>query len=122
MNLQDEEIVLDGWRSKTGSGKKDDIRSYGRIGDKTGVPGDKLEKDYVDDEPLTRLGRMRMIRNKMTASRKKFQFKPVDEDLKLREIRMRTKTLKGERIIHSSKMENKEVQIEDDKVIVGADV
>ena len=122
MNLQDEEIILDGWRSKKGFGKKDDIRSYGRIGDKTGVPGDKLEKDYVDDEPLTRLGRMRMIRNKMTASRKKFQFKPVDEDLKLREIRMRTKTLKGERIIHSSKMENKEVQIEDDKVIVGADV
>ena len=63
-----------------------------------------------------------MIRNKMTISRKKFQFQPVKEDLRLTEVRMRTKTLKGERIIHASRLENKEVQVEDDKVIVGADV
>ena len=58
----------------------------------------------------------------MTISRKKFQFQPVKEDLRLTEVRMRTKTLRGERIIHARRLENKEVQVEDDKVIVGADV
>ena len=110
-----DETIPDGGRSETEFTKKDDIRSYGRVGDKTGVPNERVEKEYVDDEPLTRFGRMRMVRNKMSVSRKKFKFQPIKEELRLKEIRRRTKTLRGEKIIHASKMENKEVQIEDEK-------
>ena len=65
---------------------------------------------------------MRMMRTKMKLLRKKNELQPVTDELKLKKIRMRAKTITGEKIIHASRMESSKVQKTGERVIVGADV
>ena len=101
--------------------KKGDIRNFGRVGEKL-KNEETTKKAYEDNETLDRVGRMRMMRTKMKLLRKKNELQPVTDELKLKKIRMRAKTITGEKIIHASRMESSKVQKTGERVIVGADV
>ena len=99
-----------------------DIRNFGKLGTKTDTSKDFIEDEYVDKEEMNRKGRMNMMRNKLRLTRKKFDRRPVETDLHLKEHKVKAKTLKGLRILHASKVANEEVQDDNIKIVVGADV
>ena len=62
------------------------------------------------------------MRNKLRLTRKKFDRRPVDKDLELKKHRMKSKTVRGMRIIPASQVTNEEVEDDTTKVGIGADV
>ena len=86
---------------------KADIRGYGKLGEKTNEKSEPTE--YEDKEPMNRIGRMRMMREKLRLSRKKSNLQPVSEEMKIKTLQMRAKTIHGEKIIDASRLENKKV-------------
>jgi hypothetical protein len=101
---------------------KNDIRSFGKSGEKTVTTREMFEEEFVDTEEMDRKGRMVMMRKKMCLPRKKYDRRPVETVLQLKEHKMRAKTSRGLRLLHASKVPNAKVQDDDKKVIVGSDV
>ena len=74
-----DEQVPQGWN-------KAYIRSYGKLGEKTNDNSERTE--YEDKEPLNRIGRMRMMREKLRMSRNKSNLQPVSEEMKIKTLQM----------------------------------
>ena len=76
----------------------------------------------VDMDRMDRVGRMRMLREKLRQSRRKSEQTPISKDMDLKLVRQTARTMRGKRFLASTRMENKKVQEENGKVIIGADV
>ena len=102
---------------------KGDIRNFGDGSRTTEIPEFAASKMKEESFGLSRADRMRMVRTKMTQSRKKLEHRPVEKILELVRHQKRAKTLRGERIVQASEVDNDIVQDNDsNNVIVGADV
>ena len=71
---------------------------------------------------MDRVGRMRMLREKLRQSRRKSEQTPISKDMDIKLVRQTARTMRGERLLASTRMENKRIQEENGKVIIGADV
>ena len=72
-----------------------------------------------DNDPIDK---MKSIRDKMTASRKRRDRQEVEDAMITRRRRTLSKTWKGERLIHASEAQNSSIQEELDLVVIGSDV
>ena len=101
-----------------------DIRLYLQKG-KRGFTADKITTSnqkiiqLEDSEPIDK---MKNIRDKMTASRKKKESQEILDAMVIKRRKTLPKTWKGERLIHACEVENDKVQEEPDLVVVGSDV
>ena len=65
---------------------------------------------------------MKMMREKMRISRKKSEQRPISLNMELKHVQIKPKTLRGQRLLEASRMENSKIQKSGEKIIVGADI
>ena len=104
-------------KAPAGRWNKDDIRNYGMLNTKTVEK--EAEPDQVEMERMDRIGRMKMLREKLRLSRRRSEQTPITHDLELKSTVPRVKTLRGQKLLASTRMENKRVQNEEGRVIIG---
>ena len=69
------------------------------------MPRLMMKEPCLEDGRMDIIGRMRLMRKKLSLSKKKERFQPVTEELRSKEVRMKSNTLKGQRFIHAGRLE-----------------
>ena len=130
--VEKEEDLQEGWKDdsehdQSGGWSKGNIRNFGKLGPRTEVRKEDNHdrgsiQNGVDMDRMDRVGRMRMMREKLRQSRRRSDQTPISNNMELKAVKQTARTMRGHRLLASTRMENERIQKADEKVIIGADV
>ena len=101
--------------------KKDDIRLYMTAKRNRGEATIHSEDQHGSSQDDSKIDKMKIIREKMTQSRKKKENQDIKNAILIKKRNL-PKTWKGEKLIYAKDVRNDMIQDEMEVVIVGADV